>query len=1045
LEVLSTNGFRQRKQLVFDGDDRAVAVLRPGLLPWEAGEKSRSNARLFYQMVLGTIDLDKAFPQLLVRYADERENRSSHHGESVLALAILDSSGCLVEAPAVHISSFAWGLPHALQGELTRLSAWHAAERKLTSELSIRLRRVDDEGRARPVDRACLMDAWSWLVNGLGLPKEMVKPPEFAIRCYLYERGRETPEPILLNSFFLGDLGRARALAQANQTPKGLARYLTGLSTQQQRNLLADDSVLDEVLSPARTPPARWPGPGRSPLVLLQQAAVNIATQNPEREIITAVNGPPGTGKTTLLRDLVAAVVTSRAEAMARFNNPMDAFTPTGVYFKSGQSKGELFRLDESLLGFEMVVASSNNKAVENVSAELPTLKSVADDVPGLRYFHTLSDALQSVPTWGLVAAVLGNKKNRRDFKKIFWDHDDHGLAAYLASAMGNSQAVEFEDPVSKERGTRLPKIVSHEKAPRNPDEARLQWGLARKRFLESLDRSRKILAQREHVRNLLGSLPRLEEELRREKETLARMEAAERGSRSAWDAAQTRELTARQELAEAKVASDAHGQLEPSLFHQIFRTRRAREWRAVNDSLAHRLQLSNAALANATKELEECERASKLAVFERQLSRKQLDKKQAARDHALHGIQAERERTSGRCIDNEFLLQPHAERQLSTPWLGQVEQQARDEVFIAAMALHKAFIGAVAKPLRDNLDALMRAMSKGPPQEQMPLLPQLWASLFLVVPLVSTTFASVGRMFKDLPPESLGWLIVDEAGQATPQSAVGALMRTRKAVVVGDPMQLEPVVTIPRSLTTAICRTLGVDPLRFNAPGASVQTLSDAATSHVAEFSGKGGRRQVGVPLLVHRRCSEPMFSLSNAIAYERLMVSAKKAAPSRIRDVLGPSSWLDVRGDSEDKWCQQEGELVVGLLRRLFQAGVPPSLYVITPFVVVESNLKSLLRKQDFLRGWVDDEPWQWLQERVGTIHTVQGREAEAVIFVLGAPREDQRGARTWAGRQANLLNVAVTRAKEQLYVVGNRTLWCEAGFFSSLHERLPPSRRS
>ena len=51
----------------------------------------------------------------------------------------------------------------------------------------------------------------------------------------------------------------------------------------------------------------------------------------------------------------------------------------------------------------------------------------------------------------------------------------------------------------------------------------------------------------------------------------------------------------------------------------------------------------------------------------------------------------------------------------------------------------------------------------------------------------------------------------------------------------------------------------------------------------------------------------------------------------------------------------------------------------------------------------------------ERVGTIHTVQGREAEAVIFVLGAPNADQTGARAWAGKEPNLLNVAVTRAKE------------------------------
>lgn len=61
--------------------------------------------------------------------------------------------------------------------------------------------------------------------------------------------------------------------------------------------------------------------------------------------------------------------------------------------------------------------------------------------------------------------------------------------------------------------------------------------------------------------------------------------------------------------------------------------------------------------------------------------------------------------------------------------------------------------------------------------------------------------------MLGKLPPESLGWLFVDEAGQALQQAAVGALLRTRRAVVVGDPIQIEPVVALPDTLTHAICR----------------------------------------------------------------------------------------------------------------------------------------------------------------------------------------------------------------------------------------------
>jgi len=416
-------------------------------------------------------------------------------------------------------------------------------------------------------------------------------------------------------------------------------------------------------------------------------------------------------------------------------------------------------------------------------------------------------------------------------------------------------------------------------------------------------------------------------------------------------------------------------------------------------------------------------------------------------KESSLQSARSDHERTTRRILeaqekygvvvpDSAFFERHPREVHQATPWFHAAAQRMRDEVFIAAMGLHRAFADAAAKPLRHNLAALMNVFTNQslPSAEKQALLPDLWSSLFLVVPLVSTTFASVNRMLGKLPPESLGWLLVDEAGQAVPQAAVGAIIRTKRAVIVGDPIQIEPIVMLPNTLTDAICRQFGVDPEQYSAPHASVQTIADAASAYTTEFSTRFGSRTVGVPLLVHRRCSEPMFSVSNKIAYSGLMVSAKVENRSDIRGVLGPSRWIDVAGSGEDKWCSQEGDEVVRMLRQLAQAGVASDLYVITPFVIVADRLRSTIRETGVIQGWVDDE-WRWINERVGTVHTAQGREAEAVIIVLGAPNPSQTGARNWAGGRPNILNVAVTRAKEVVYVVGNRRLWSEAGVFGDL----------
>ena len=493
-------------------------------------------------------------------------------------------------------------------------------------------------------------------------------------------------------------------------------------------------------------------------------------------------------------------------------------------------------------------------------------------------------------------------------------------------------------------------------------------------------------------------------------------------------------------EMAACRERKYVHSAARPGLLARVFQTRRFKDWLAELRTLE-----------NKTREFAEAHAANKrsfdalhanLAIKQNLIEQSSCKIKELENEKCQIEAQMERAHQKLRVPmpDAAFFARAHEDIQTAHVWFDQVINILRDEVFEAAIHLHRAFIDGAADPLRQNLSIFMESFgtrSLGTPQKDA-LIADLWTSFFLVVPVVSTTFASVNRMFSRLAPESLGWLLVDEAGQAVSQAAVGAMLRTKRAVVVGDPLQIEPVVTLPNSLTEEICAFFGVDPLKYNAPEASVQTVADAASLYCARFPIGSGYRNVGAPLLVHRRCDSPMFDISNEIAYANLMVQAKKPLPEN--PILGPSAWIDVQGKpGPDKWCADEAAVLIDMLQRLKGGAAEADLYIVTPFVIVQDNLRQEIIRSCVLDGWVDN-PGAWVLEHVGTVHTVQGREAEIVFFVLGAQVASQNGARAWAGGRPNLVNVAVTRAKVSLYVIGNRQLWKSAGVFSVLDRYLP-----
>lgn len=834
------------------------------------------------------------------------------------------------------------------------------------------------------------------------------------------------------------DLQLVKDALENNNVGDALKRFLGITPRKQSLDLLNGpraNELVEQSLMPSVTPLGRWPGNGRHPLVLLQQTAVNIAFHELKDTGVFSVNGPPGTGKTTLLRDIVAGILIKRAQAMSVFDDPAQALTSVDK-MKTGQAFTHFYKLDDSLMGHEIVVASSNNNAVENVTKELPLKKEIADDLPDLRYFKVLSDSLsgESDSTWGTIAAALGNSGNRKTFcDKAWWD-GNVGLQTYFKSILNPPAEEVLEDNVD------IPDIVALEDSPEDIEDAKQRWEEARRAFDQALTRSQEMVTTvqgaYEAQKRIDAVLPTLNQAIEREEDKKHAFQKADDDYRQAKINLEEADDLSRREQERERISN----QLKPGFFRRLFKWVEWKKWKADHaDILKSLLDIQQSYKTEysdlKTKDVhkQNAEQAFIRAQSETSKIRIKLKTDQSKIDKA-------KPYCGEQLLSQAFWQQPYDQRQKFAPNFSNEAHRLRDDVFVAAIKLHKAFIDASCKKLRHNLRLFFSEISGNKiPLEKRQHLPCIWSSLFVITPVISTTFASVGRMLKDLPRESIGWLLVDESGQAKPQQAVGAIYRAKRVMPVGDPLQIEPVEPLPLPLVEGVARYLGVDPDHWMAPYASVQTVADNANRFGATIERDDGEVRIGAPLLVHRRCDDPMFSISNKLAYADMMVHATISKPSPIANVFGHSHWFDIRGRSEDKWCPEEGQhtenMIFDILEQLSEL---PDIYVISPFrIVADTMFRQLNDKEYQLKSSGIANPYDWLKKRVGTVHTFQGKEADAVILLLGAPAVEQNGARNWATSQANLLNVAVSRAKRNLYVVGNKELWRNSGHMKVVRE--------
>ncbi|MFE3545674.1 DEAD/DEAH box helicase [Nocardia sp. NPDC059177] len=813
-----------------------------------------------------------------------------------------------------------------------------------------------------------------------------------------------------LNSGLDSDLGALAEAVERGDIGAALRDYLAAtatLPTDDRIDVRRRQDAVVEGLLPHLVPDGRWPG---DPLVSGQQFAVDRAMAELRDDAgIFAVHGAPGTGTTTMLRDLLAGIVVERAAQLAGFDDPAAAFTgiTEQVQVARNYTVGA-HRLAPQVTGFEVVLTTGSDEAAAAVVAELQQRDAVDPALP-LNHFTELAELVGGAPAWGLVAAALGGA--RRTYGEQFW--------------FGDRFATERKKEPSS---SGMLDILKQAEA--DPDSIP-DWSTAVRDFAGKRAEVRRLAQERQDVADAVAELPDMHTALQSMADEIAEADDAH----AHW---RDRHHEANEHLRAAQAAHHRAGKLlgehsgqKPGFLASLSTGFRAgRRWSAHSNELLRERHAAEAQMRRRQSEVDYTrEQWAQAAEHGRGLIRDHLALT-TRRENALDVIERARENWS-RTIPFGDVACDEEQFQLCNPWADEQYATARRELFVSALKLHRAFLLNAAPRVRDNLIvaiALIRGELGVPPKTE--TVAAAWQTLFLAVPMVATTFAALPALFAGVGREALGWLFVDDAGQAAPQAVAGGLWRTRRAVIVGDHRQLGPVGVLPTSAQEALVRRYGLE-REWMPDHATARSAADRGVRYGTWLTPADADRPVwvGTPLRVHRRSDLPIFELTHRIAYDDDLLFF--GTPER-PEFPGGNRWIDVRSvGAEGNWIPGEGDALAALLGQLAEDGVAAAdIRVVSPFRDVAHGAQEIARE---LLGA------EFAARQVGTVHGMHGDSAEVIVLVLGtAPPAG--GSRRWAAANPNVLNAAVSRARRRVYVIGNHRLWSSQRYFDELAAHWP-----
>lgn len=278
------------------------------------------------------------------------------------------------------------------------------------------------------------------------------------------------------------------------------------------------------------------------------------------------------------------------------------------------------------------------------------------------------------------------------------------------------------------------------------------------------------------------------------------------------------------------------------------------------------------------------------------------------------------------------------------------------------------------------------------------------------ILPICAITSLSVkGRI--PLIAGMYDMLIIDEASQCDIPSILPLLYRCKSSVIIGDPNQLSHITGLSNQQDKSLLNKYEVNPKwSYNAISLYDYAASVCHPSNIIQLKD-------------HHRCHGDIIEFSNKEFYRGALRVATNYDRLNNGNSLGVR-WIDTKGNTfrphtGSAYNDNETNRIIELLKDLVSRGYKGTIGVVTPFKAQAERINRTLERETNLYNSLLSNN-QFLAD---TVHKFQGDERDLIIFSTVISTGTPSGSISFLKNTGNLFNVAITRAKSTLIVVGDK----------------------